>query len=206
MKSRPRWSLLAAGALIVLVLFTFPLWRVILVAPGPKGSFALANDAQREAFSKISKSNGAAVAATAYMAMLTAIPAPTAEQPTPSLPDAVPVRSGEFVSLDAVRQATGTVTLYRSADGSLLLRFDNFLVTNGPQMAVYLVGTAAPLTKDDLDLPGVSHFEVGPLKGSQGNQQFPVPKDLQFVRYQSVVIYSESLQLVYASAKLTVSP
>ncbi len=104
MKSRPRWSLLAAGALIVLVLFTFPLWRVILVAPGPKGSFALANDAQREAFSKISKSNGAAVAATAYMAMLTAIPAPTAEQPTPSLPDAVPVRSGNLALRDERRK------------------------------------------------------------------------------------------------------
>src|SRR5258708_19418715 len=173
MKSRPRWSLLAAGALIVLVLFTFPLWRVSLVAPGPKGSFALANDAQREAFSKISKSNGGAVPATAYWAMLTAIPAPTAEQPTPSLPDAVPVRSGEFVSLDAVRQATGTVTLYRSADGSLLLRFDNFLVTNGPQMAVYLVGTAAPLPKNHLHLPTVPHFATHPPKRTQRLPTFP---------------------------------
>src|SRR5258707_4875464 len=94
MKSRPRWSLLAAGALIVLVLFTFPLWRVILVTPGPKGSFALASDAQREAFSKISKSNGAAGAGTAHMAMLPPIPAPTPRQPPPRFAHALPPPSG----------------------------------------------------------------------------------------------------------------
>jgi Electron transfer DM13 len=208
MKSRPRWSILTAGAFIVLILFTFPLWRRILVAPTSSGSFALASDAQKEAFAKLSKSNGAPAASTAYFAMLTSVPAPTAEQPTPNLPDAVPVLNADFgntVAPDAFRQAQGSVTLYRSADGSLLLRFDNFQVTNGPQMVVYLVAVPTPLSKDDLDLPGVTHFEVGPLKGNQGNQQFAIPKDLQFTRYQSVVVYSESLQLIYASAQLYAS-
>jgi hypothetical protein len=143
--------------------------------------------------------------------MLTVIPAPTAQQPTPQLPDAQAIARGKFdPSLDAMRQSTGKVTLYRSADGSLLLRFDDFDVTNAPQMAVYLVAIDKPPTdiklpirKEDFDIGGISHFEVGPLLGTHGNQQFDLPRELPITSYQSVVIYSESLHIVYAFATLT---
>ncbi len=132
--------------------------------------------------------------------MLTVVPAPTAEQPTPVLRDAQAIRFGQFSDLDALRLAKGDVTLYRSADGSLLLRFDNFAGTNAPDLGVYLSGNEAPKLATDLDVTGASRFPVGPLKGSKGNQQFNIPKDLQLARYKSVVIYSDSLQLVYAYA------
>jgi hypothetical protein len=210
MKYRPRWSLLTLGAIIVLLLFTFPVWRKILPSGGNKGGFAAASDAQREILSQINKL-GLSVAPTAYTAMLTVVPAPTALQPTPILPDAQIIARGKFdPPLDAVRRAGGRVTLYRSADGSLLLRFDDFDVTNAPQMAVYLVATSTPpidlktqIKKEDFDIGGVSHFEVGPLLGSHGNQQFDLPRELPITSYQSVVIYSESLRIVYAFAELS---
>lgn len=210
MKYRPRWSLLMLGAIIVLLLFTFPVWRKILPSGGSRGGYANASEPQKEILNQINKL-GAGVAPTAYTAMLTVVPAPTALQPTPVLPDAQIIARGKFdPSLDAVRQTAGKVTLYRSADGSLLLRFDDFNVTNAPQMAVYLVATPTPpidlkaaIKKEDFDISGVSHFEVGPLLGSRGNQQFDLPRELPITSYQSVVIYSESLRIVYAFAELT---
>lgn len=210
MKYRPRWSLLSFGAIIVILLFTFPVWRRILPTGGTRGGYPLASDAQREILSQINKL-GPNIAPTAYAAMLTVIPAPTSQQPTPNMPDAQPIARGNFEpSLDVVRRSAGKVTLYRSADGSLLLRFDDFDVTNAPQMAVYLVAIDKPpvdlktvIKKEDFDIGGISHFEVGPLLGTHGNQQFDLPRELPITSYQSVVIYSESLHIVYAFATLT---
>jgi hypothetical protein len=199
MKYRPRWSLLAFGAVIVILLFTYPSWRKVFTGRANAGAYPAANDAQRDVLSKLSKQSGP-IAATAYTAMLTEVPAPTAEQPTPVLPDAQTIRTASFADLDAVRLAKGDVALYRSADGSLLLRFDNFVVTNAPGLEVYLSGNEAPKTGIELDIVGASRFPVGPLKGTRGNQQFSIPKDLQLARYKSVVIYSEPLQLVYGYA------
>src|SRR5258708_21063116 len=114
MKYRPRWSLLTIGAVAVILLFTYPAWRRVFTGRAGASAYSAASDAQREVFSKLSKVNGA-VAATAYVSMLTVVPAPTAEQPTPVLHDARPIRTGQFRDLDAVRQAKGDITMYRSA-------------------------------------------------------------------------------------------
>src|SRR5262249_32024572 len=127
-KPHPQWTLLAIGALIVVILFTFPLWRKVLNSRGGKPSFVI-SDALQAVCSTWKKGYLPGAQATAVAAMQTIVPAPTAEQPTPVLPEASSVRSAEFSSLDAVRQSAGTATLYRSAGGSLLLRFDNFSVT-----------------------------------------------------------------------------
>jgi hypothetical protein len=201
MRYRPRWTLLGLGAIVVALLFTFPTWRKFLMGRVSTGAFSNISAAQQEVFASMSKSNRDA-AATAYFAMLTVVPAPTSEQPTPALPDAQAIKAGDFIELDAVHLGKGHATLYRSADGSLLLRFDDFRVTNGPDMRIYLSGTQSPRKRDDLDVPGVSAFPVGALKGSLGNQQFTIPKELKIANYKSVVIFSESLSEVYSSAPL----
>jgi Electron transfer DM13 len=202
MTYRPRWALLGFGAVIVVLLFTYPTWRKFLTGRASAGAYAGASDAQKEVFADISKKSGRDAASTAYIAMLTVVPAPTNEQPTPALPDAQAVLTGEFIALDAVHTASGHVTLYRSANGNLLLRFDDFSVTNGPDLHVYLSGNAAPKTKADLGVSGVLEIDIGPLKGSIGNQQYPVPAELKIANYKSVVIYSESLAAVYSTARL----
>ena len=188
------------GAFVVLILFTFPIWRKVFQGRS-SGPYPQASDLQIEALSNIAKAADKGVAATVYVGMLTSVPAPTAEQATPSLPDAQSVRSGSFVGLDAVRVASGDVTLYRSTDGSLLLRFDKFSVTNGPQLRVYLSASDAPKVAADMDVGGFSKFPVAFLKGTKGNQQYTtIPKELNVARYKSVVIYSDALNLVYAYA------
>jgi len=200
-KPHPQWTLLAIGALVVVLLFTFPLWRKVLAPRAGKAAFVV-SDAQQAVFATWKKGYLPGAQATAVGAMQTIVPAPTAEQPTPALPDASAIRSAQFSSLDAVRQSAGTITLYRSADGSLLLRFDDFSVTNAPGLALYLVANPTPQTVDDLDSPNVPHFDVGALKGTLGNQQYVIPKQLPIQNYKSIVVFSEGLQLIYASATL----
>ena len=199
MKYRPRWTLLMIGILGVAMLFTFPTWRRFFTGRASQGAYPAASDAQREVLAKIAKSSRD-IAATAYASMLTSVPAPTNEQPTPVLPDAQPIRTATFKNLDALRTARGDVTLWRSADGSLLLRFENFTVTHGPNLQVYLSGSAEPAQSTDLDSGGVSRFPVGPLKGTTGNQQYKIPRNLGITRYKSVVIYDDSLELIYTFA------
>jgi hypothetical protein len=197
---RPRWTLLGFGAIIVVVLFTYPTWRNLLVGRSSAGAFDSADEAQRAALAALGRVNGDAPP-TMYFAMQTVVPAPTIEQPTPVLPDAQAILTGQFTEIDAVRVGKGQATIYRSADGSLLLRFDEFSVTNGPQLKVYLSGSTEPKQKEDLSV-GAPEFLVGSLKGTLGNQQFAIPKELAIERYHSVVIYSESLNLIYSFAPL----
>jgi Electron transfer DM13 len=202
MRYRPRWALLGLGAVVVILLFTYPTWRKFLVGRAAVAAYAEASDPQRAVLADITKKDGRDAAATTYVAMLTVVPAPTAEQPTPALPDAQVIRTGEFVELDAIHTAKGKVTLYRSANGNLLLRFDEFNVTNGPDLHVYLSGLPTPKTKDELGGGGVLEFDAGPLKGTRGNQQYPIPPDLQIAKYRSVVIYSPGLSTIYSTAQL----
>ena len=199
MRYRPRWSVLSLGAVIVILLFTFPAWRKVFTGRAGQGVFPAASEAQRQVLADMNKTDRS-VAATAYVAMLTVVPAPTDEQATPVLPSAQVLRTGDFSDLDALRTASGKITLYRSADQSLLLRFDDFQVTNAPQLTVYLSASPQPQVSADLDGAGFSRFPVGALKGSKGNQQFTIPKELNLSRYKSVVIYSDALQLIYAYA------
>ncbi len=202
MKYRPRWLLLAIGAVMVFLLFTFPYWRKFLTGRASEVAFAAATDPQRQVFSDISKKNGRDVALQAYAAMLTVVPAPTQEQPPPVLPDAQVILTGDFVQLDALHTANGKVSIYRSADGSTLLRFDDFTAINGPELTVYLCGSPTPKTKDDLSNTGVPEQSVALLKGTTGNQQYTIPKELVLSRYKSVVLYSPKIEMIYSYATL----
>ncbi len=203
MKHRPRWGLLSLGALIVLGLFTYPTWRKFVTLRGGSGAdFANATDAQRDVFAKIRKDDSLGAAQTAYAAMLTIMPAPTSDQATPNFSAMEPIKSGDFAQIDARHMATGKATLYRLPDNTLLLRFDEFTVTNGPHLNVYLSTVAAPRTTLELNA-GAQQFLVGALKGSIGSQTYNrIPTQLPLARYKSVVIYSEDLKTIYSSAPL----
>jgi hypothetical protein len=133
--------------------------------------------------------------------MLTEVPVPTQEQPASIPKGAQVILTNDFEKLDALRLAEGKVTLYRLIDDSILMRFSPFKVTNGPQLSVILSPSEAPKTVQDLG-GLVPDFTVGALKGSTGDQDYTIPKELSLARYNSVVIFSEGLQVVYSFAPL----
>lgn len=201
MRYRPNWTLLALGALIVLALFTYPAWRGFITVRLGGQDFSDVTEAQRAALAQIRRTQGPNAAGTAYRALQTIIPAPTADRPTPDGARFQPVKGGDFIELDAIHSGSGRAVIYRNAvDNSLILRLDEFSVTNGPGMAVILCEVAVP--KSSAEVLSGQYFRVATLKATNGNQNYEIPPELRLERYKSVVIYSEDLRTIYTSAAL----
>jgi hypothetical protein len=200
MRYRPNWGLLTLGALIVVALFTYPTWRTFIILRSTGQDFSDLNANQQNVLAGIRRTQGANAASTSYHAIKTIIPAPTQDLPTPgSVSQAV--KSGEFIEIDAIHTAKGRATIYRNAaNNSLVLRFDEFTITNGPGLAVYLC--VMPTPKTPAEVKSGDYFRVSTLKGTIGNQNYEIPPELQLGRYRSVVVFSEDLNIIYTSAAL----
>jgi hypothetical protein len=118
------------------------------------------------------------------------------EQATPSDDGPTVLNSANFVGVDNFHQGSGTATIYQLADGSRLLRFEEFMVTNGPQLTVLLATNPAPTSREELG----EYVDLGPLKGNIGDQNYEIPDDLDLKAYRSVVIYCTPFHVVFASA------
>lgn len=125
--------------------------------------------------------------------------APTAA-PVEDAPAATPhiLAQGRFVDGDAFHKGSGVATLYRAPDGTYLLRFEEFVVTNGPDLHVILSPSAAPTGHASLG----DYIDLGSLKGNIGDQNYTLPADFDPTLYKSVVIYCLPFQVIFATATL----
>lgn len=127
-----------------------------------------------------------------------------------SLPDRVmdeampggPVRvaTGQFVDADAVHKGEGSATLYTLEGGQNVIRFEDFRVTNGPDLYVWLSDAAPGATSEDVRT-GRS-IELGELKGNVGNQNYELPADVDPGEYRSVVIWCRAFGVLFSQAVL----
>jgi len=203
MRIRPNWLLLGVGALLVAALFLYPQWRTLLNRRNAStgGLYSAVSSEQRAVLIGMQRTPNANPD-QAYQALLITVVAPTSDAPTPDGTTMQLIKEGDFTTIDAVHTATGHAALYRKADNSALLRLDNFTVSNGPNLEVYLSAAANPQTVDDFKTNKLQ-FAVGALKGTTGAQNYDtIPPDLDLTRYKSVVIFSDSLQAIYSSAAL----
>ena len=74
----------------------------------------------------------------------------------------VRLKLGSFRDADSFHKGSGEAIVYRGPDGSLLLRLENFAVTNGPDLRVILSPHQDPGNKDEVKTPG--YIELGKLK------------------------------------------
>src|SRR5207237_5521629 len=86
------------------------------------------------------------------------------------------VASGSFRAIDAIHKGHGSASLIRLDDGPPVLRFEDFQVTNGPDLYVYLSANSAP--RSTAELHERAAFEVGQLKGNVGDQNYALPAGL----------------------------
>lgn len=107
---------------------------------------------------------------------------------------------GEFYNL--AHEGMGTATLYQLADGSRLLRFENFEVLNGPDLHVYLAPQDPIPNTVGLELDG--SLDLGKLKGNLGAQNYEIPADLDLSLYKSVVIWCQPFRVPFNAASLQV--
>ena len=89
---------------------------------------------------------------------------------------------GTFRDADSFHRGSGSATVYTLPDGKRILRFEDFSVTNGPALSVYLVRSA------DGDV-GSGFLDLGKLKGNKGNQNYEIPAGTDLSMYNSVVIW-----------------
>lgn len=112
----------------------------------------------------------------------------------------VVVAEGQFQDADEFHKGTGTVTLYRLADGTHLLRFEDFRVTNGPQLHVLLANHADPVNRADLE---AGYIDLGGLKGNVGSQNYEIAADIAIDPINSIVIYCKPFHVVFSTAALS---
>lgn len=104
------------------------------------------------------------------------------------------VVSGSFVSVDAVHRGSGTALIIEQ-DGKRYLRLENFEVTNGPDLFVYVSESATP--GSTLQSLG-RYVSLGRLKGNIGNQTYAIPDSARDLA--TALIWCEKFGVLFSYA------
>lgn len=210
-----RFRLLILGflGLIAVAAYTFPLWAPYVIEVQVDQSFPIAGLAtdlqpafealpfdQRDAYLEMYAQDPAMT-----LDMVTAALSPgTAVDPTagamPAMADqAAVLNRGEFVVIDAVHAASGSAAIYRMPDDTVLVRLENFQVTNGPDLHVVLTRNQNPRTAEEV---GGDYLDLGLLQGNSGSQNYNVPPGIDVTQYGAVVIYCVRYGVVFSVASV----
>lgn len=123
---------------------------------------------------------------------------PLAEPPLPGMTERDRLATGSF--FDVEQQGSGTVTLYRLADGGRALRLDPFFVT--PNDDLFVWASEAPAPRTSADALFAPHVQLEPLRATAGTQNYLLPESLPDQRIRSIVIWCEPVRTAYAAASL----
>ncbi len=216
MNTRPAWGVLFLGALIVIALLLSPLWldqfgehirEEAVVAPFPDEFYDLSTQAQDEYLDLYETSRQMAID------LVAARLEPPNDIEEPNLPAVDPnpqlveeLLSGNFVRLSAIREAEGTASIYRLSDGRTIVRLENLDAIQGPELHVLLSAYPRPSTKEELDQAPQLEIDLGPLKGNQGNQNYPIEDptfNIENYTEGSIVLYDARYELVFSFAPLS---
>ncbi|GJM15042.1 MAG: hypothetical protein DHS20C13_03690 [Thermodesulfobacteriota bacterium] len=94
----------------------------------------------------------------------------------------------------------GLATIYDMGDGNRVMRFTDFAVSNGPDVHVYLVSAPDPM--DSKTVKESEIYELGPIKGNVGNQNYDLGPDVDLDKFKSVVIWCKRFGVNFAVAQL----
>jgi hypothetical protein len=123
------------------------------------------------------------------------------EAPAPVEP--IVLAEGEFISHE--HATTGTVRILELPDGSRVLRIEGLDTSDGPDLKVWL--SDQPVI-DGVDGWGVFddglYAELGDLKGNRGNQNYPIPADVDIADFTAVSIWCARFAVSFGAAELRV--
>ncbi len=113
-------------------------------------------------------------------------------EPDPSR-ETVPVISGPFPIVDTpAHPASGVVRIVRNVDETIL-RYENYKTINGPDVRVYLAK----------DLAAKEYVDLGPIKGTEGNINYTVPKGIDISQYRYALTWCEDFSVLFNSAEIS---
>lgn len=100
---------------------------------------------------------------------------------------------GNFVGAgDGLHNAEGVAKIIQLADGTDILRLENFKATNGPDLYVYL----------STDKTNADIVNLGRLKGNIGNQNYLIPAGTDITKYNTALIWCRAFSVIFGSAQL----
>lgn len=139
----------------------------------------------------------------AAAAAMFAVPVPSPVEPATAVAQstgAETVASGQFRG-DRTHRARGTARLERRANGDLVVHFEDFSVTGGPDLRVWV--TDAANVRNARAARRANHVDLGRLRRSRGNQSYVIPADALGGNHRSVVIWCRAFGVFFASALLS---
>jgi hypothetical protein len=77
-------------------------------------------------------------------------------------------------------------------NGGDILRLEDLMVTNGPDLYVYL----------STDKSASDFVNLGRLKANIGNQNYPIPAGTDLTKYDIVLIWCRAFSVLFGSAEL----
>jgi hypothetical protein len=105
---------------------------------------------------------------------------------------------GQFAGADGFHQGSGLASLFQQGDASVL-RFEDFNVTNGPDLHVLLIENPNATGRSDMG----ETIDLGKLKGNMGNQNYDIPPGTDLSKFRGVMIYCMPFHVVFATAPLS---
>jgi hypothetical protein len=105
------------------------------------------------------------------------------------------VKSGTFVDADPVHKGDGMASVYKTDNTPVLILEDDFSVTNGPDLVVYLSKNNVAAGEDLGDF-----VSLGNLQSASGKQAYSLPED--YADFTSVVIWCRAFGVLFSSADL----
>ena len=126
---------------------------------------------------------------------------PSTADPSTAAVEPVALATGTFV--DGEHATSGTATIFRLPDGSRVLRLENFSTSDGPDVDVALSDQSAG--GDDWGKYDDGRYVgLGDLKGTDGNQNYAIPDDVDLAGLTSVVIWCDRFNVAFGTAAISV--
>ncbi|HJV09073.1 MAG TPA: DM13 domain-containing protein [Acidimicrobiales bacterium] len=101
---------------------------------------------------------------------------------------------------DVDKDGEGTAKIYELANGTRVIRLEDFFVSINSDLELRLSELTDPTSTDEV---AKAPFKVvAPLKATVGNMNYEVPKDVDVARYKSIVIWCEITRNAYAAASI----
>ena len=100
--------------------------------------------------------------------------------------------SGMFVDGDDVHHASGNITSFYT-DSEQWVRFENFEVTNGPDLYTVLVKEGQSTDEGTI---------LGKLKGNVGSQNYRIPGSSSLEEGDRIVVWCKTFEVDFGFAKL----
>src|ERR687891_2422480 len=102
--------------------------------------------------------------------------------------------TGSFIGVgDGIHDAQGIVKVIPVESGGNILRLEDLMVTNGPDLYVYL----------STDKSASDFVNLGRLKANIGSQNYPIPAGTDMAKYDTVLIWCKAFSVLFGSADLT---